>query len=363
MAAAEAVAVAAAVVVAVVTDMFCNNYSRLLLQFHITGRCNLRCKHCYREDGDVENLTFDQVADIINQFKILLKKYNSINNVTVRGHINITGGEPFIRSDIKKILELLGENKKFFTYGILSNGSFIDEEIISLLKSTEVSFVQLSIDGDRKTHDYLRAEGDYDRVFSVAEKLEENGIKTYISFTANKENFKFLPIVAKECRKRKITKLWSDRLVPIGNGEDLKNLAITKEDLLSYVSYLKKASGNIVTRKLYPKTTVTKNRALQFQNTDGEIYSCSAGRSLITVDEFGNILPCRRMPLVCGNVLKENLSDVYFNNEVFVKLRMNSIPEECISCKYSYKCRGGAKCQSYALFNSFYKKDPACPLK
>lgn len=311
----------------------------------------------------MENLKFDDVINIFEQYKSLLRKYNIINNINHKGHVNITGGEPFIRSDIKEILEFLGRNKEFFTYGVLSNGSFINDEIISILKNTEVSFVQLSIDGDRKTHDYLRAEGDYERVFSVAENLEKNGIKTYISFTANKENFKFLPVVAKECRKRKITKLWSDRLVPIGNGEDLKNLVITKEDFPLYVSCLKKASGNVITQKLHPKTIVTKNRALQFQNTDGEIYSCSAGKSLITVDEYGNIMPCRRMPIICGNALKENLSDVYFENEVFENLRMNCIPEECATCRYSYLCRGGAKCQSYALYNSFCKKDPACMLK
>ena len=47
----------------------CNNYNRLVLQFHITGRCNLRCKHCYREAGEAEPLTYLQVFDILEQFK------------------------------------------------------------------------------------------------------------------------------------------------------------------------------------------------------------------------------------------------------------------------------------------------------
>ena len=150
-------------------------------------------------------------------------------------------------------------------------------------------------------HDSLRAKGDYDRVLKTAKYLEENGIKTYISFTANKTNYKYLPVVARECRKRKITKLWSDRIVPIGNGRELDELKITSDDLEGYIKCLKKAKGSILTQKLYKKTSVTMNRALQFQNSDGEIYSCSAGDSLITVDEFGNIMPCRRMPIICGN--------------------------------------------------------------
>jgi len=355
------VAVAAAVAV-VETDMFCFNRSRLLLQFHITGRCNLRCKHCYRTEGDVETLSFEDVVNIIEQFKKLIPEYNALHMLKRKGHINLTGGEPFFRKDIKKILEYLGENKKFFSYGILSNGSFIDDETISLLNKTGASFVQLSIDGDQKTHDYLRSEGDYLRVLKTAEYLEKNGIKTYISFTANKENYRFIPLVARQCRKKRITKLWSDRLVPIGNGQELERLAITKKEMPKYIRAMKKAQGNFITRLIYPKTQVTMNRALQFQKSKGLIYSCSAAESLITVDEFGNVMPCRRMPIICGNALEVPLRDIYFKNETFVELRSCSAPLECRECEHQYLCGGGAKCQSYAATGSFLNADPACSL-
>lgn len=345
---------------AAVTDMICTNKNRLLLQFHITGKCNLRCKHCYRTEGDIEPLSFDDVINIIEQYKKLRVSYNERHGIKKRGHINITGGEPFFRKDIKEILRYLGENRELFSYGVLSNGSLIDDEIIEVLKETDVSFVQLSIDGSREIHDSLRAQGDYDRVFRTAKHLEKKGIRTYISFTANKDNMSSIPSVAKECRKRRITKLWSDRLVPIGNAEDLKRLAVTKDEMPCYREYMKKAQGSILTKKIYPKTAVTMNRALQFIDSDGRIYSCSAADSLITVDETGNIMPCRRLPLICGNFRESTLSDVYFNNEVFLKLRMRLIPEECKACEYAYLCRGGAKCQSYAAYGSLFRADPGC---
>lgn len=358
VAAAAAVAAAVAVAVVVVINMFCTT-SRLLLQFHITGRCNLSCKHCYRSEGNVETLSFEDIINVLEQFIALKKKYNTSHGIKRRAHINLTGGEPFFRKDIKEILSYLGSKKEHLTYGILSNGSFIDDEIIALLKETEVSFVQLSLDGDKNTHDFLRAKGDYERVLNKAAELERKGIKTYISFTANRENYKHLPRVAKECRKRKITKLWSDRLVPIGNGEELKNIAITKADMPDYLKTLKKAQGNFLHKIFYRKTQVTMNRALQFKE-GGQIYSCSAGDSLITVDEFGNIMPCRRMPIICGNALTDGLTEVYYDNETFKKLRGLDVPNECLGCKFAYLCRGGAKCQSYAEYGSFTLADPAC---
>lgn len=342
--------------------MFCNTHNRLVLQFHITGRCNLRCKHCYRTEGNVESLTYDDIINVIDQFILFQKKYNTQREIKKRGHINLTGGEPFFRKDIKEIIKYLGDHRSQITYGILSNGSFINEEIIELLKETEVSFIQLSIDGDKETHDNLREKGDYVRVLKTAEILEKAGIRTYISFTATSDNYKHLPGVAKECRKRHITKLWSDRLVPIGNGENPGHLKITANEMPKYIRTLKKAQGSFLTKLFYPDSKVIMNRALQFIDSNGNIYSCSAGDSLITVDEFGRIMPCRRMPVICGDIFTSTLEDVYYNNPVFTDLRKNCIPEECVSCEYSCLCNGGAKCQSYALYGTYKKADPACPI-
>lgn len=359
VAAAEAVAVAGAAAVAVI-EMPRKN--RILLQFHITGRCNLRCKHCYRTEGDVETLSLEQVKEVIEQFKQLRLEYNRVHGIQAKGHINLTGGEPFFRADIRQILEYMGENEAHFTYGILSNGSFIDDEMIELLKKTKVSFVQLSLDGNRTTHDSLRAPGDYDRVLNTAEYLEKQGIRTYISFTANRENYRHLPAVARQCRKRRITKLWSDRLVPIGNGEELSALAITPDVIADYLKTLKRAQGNILIRALYPKTQVTMNRALQFLCSDGAVYSCSAADSLITVDEFGTVMPCRRMPIPCGDIRTSTLKEIYFGHKTFLRLREKYIPKECGGCRYAYLCRGGAKCQCYAAYGAFWRADPACRL-
>lgn len=343
--------------------MFCEEQNRLLLQFHITGRCNLRCKHCYRTEGDVEPLTHENVIGVIDQFLALRKRYNDLHGIRKKGHINLTGGEPFLRKDIRDIIGCLGEHRAQITYGFLSNGSFMDPETVELLKTTGVAYVQLSIDGNRKTHDDLRAPGDYDRVFRTAEKLEKAGIRTYISFTANKENYPFLPTVAAECRKRHITKLWSDRLVPIGNGAELDSLRITQAELPQYIRTLKKAQGSFLTKLIYPKTQVVMNRALQFIHSEGAVYSCSAGDSLITVDEFGRIMPCRRMPIVCGDIFTSTLEEVYFHDPTFRDLRQKDTPLACASCRYSLFCRGGAKCQAYARFGTYKKADPSCFLK
>ncbi len=343
--------------------MSCQDKNRLTLQFHITGRCNLRCKHCYRTEGDIETLSFDDIKAVIDSVRELRKSYNAAHGIKKRAHINLTGGEPFFREDITDIIKYIAKYSKELTYAVLTNGPFINDEIIALLKETRVSFVQLSLDGKRKSHDFLRAKGDYKRVLKTARLLESNGIRTHISFTANRSNYKDIPAVARACRRNGITKLWSDRLVPIGNAKELEELKITKEIFPDYVKMLTKAKGNVFTRFFYPKTQVTLNRALQFIDSDGSVYSCSAGKSLITVDEFGRIMPCRRMPIICGDIKTADISEVYYGSEVFRRLRDERIPKECLNCAYNCFCVGGAKCQSFAEYGDFSKADPVCALK
>ena len=45
----------------------------MLLQWHVTERCNLRCSHCYQEDVPTDEMPFDELLDILDQFRQLLQ--------------------------------------------------------------------------------------------------------------------------------------------------------------------------------------------------------------------------------------------------------------------------------------------------
>lgn len=332
----------------------------MTFQFHITGRCNLHCKHCYRPDDNSEILSFQNIIDVLLQFEKLADKYNHRNRIKEKPHVNLTGGEPLMREDIYDILDYIGEHRNRYTCGILTNGSPINEKMIASFIKNRISFIQLSIDGNCDIHNSIRAPGDYERTFETIKLLNAGGIRTMISFTANEDNYRCLPEVALECRKHGVNKLWSDRMVPIGSGEGLKS--IDKKTLIPYLLSLQKAQQENQNTVLCPNTEISMERALQFLVADEPIYSCSAGISLITVDEYGKIYPCRRMPIACGNALDHEMEEVYFNHKIFQKLRKETVPQECSQCKFQFTCRGGARCQSYAVYGDFTRADPACPL-
>ena len=108
------------------------------------------------------------------------------------------------------------------------------------------------------------------------------------------------------------------------------------------------------------KTTISMYRALQFQMTHDFAYGCTAGDTLLTVMENGDLVPCRRMPIVVGNLFQNDMTYLYFNSPILKDLRRNTIPDECQACESSETCHGGLKCLTYALYKNLNHKDVGC---
>ena len=68
------------------------------------------------------------------------------------------------------------------------------------------------------------------------------------------------------------------------------------------------------------------------------------------------------MPIVVGNLLKDNMYELYKNNKVLKELRKNMIPDDCKDCEHSSICHGGLKCLTYALYKDLNHKDVGCNL-
>lgn len=326
---------------------------KFVLQWHLSEACNLKCLHCYQENHKPVQLKYKELEKIYFQYIELLKK------LKMKGHINITGGEPLCNPYFFKILELIKKDSNLVTFSILSNGTLITGDIAKKIKSYNPYYVQVSLEGSKKTNDYIRGKGTYKKIAKGIKNLKKNDIFTSISFTATKLNYKEFPSVVKYARKHKVNNVWSDRFIPLGDSD--KELAL---NLIETREYLKTMSEE--RRKLRDKknniTTISMYRALQFQMTNEFEYGCTAGDTLLTVMENGDLVPCRRMPIVVGNLLKDNMYDLYKNNKLLKELRKNKVPNECNECEHSEMCHGGLKCLTYALYGDLNHKDVGCDL-
>ena len=169
--------------------------------------------------------------------------------------------------------------------------------------------------------------------------------------------YKEFPKVVKFAEKYGVDNVWSDRFIPLNKSDDI-DLQMSQDETTEYLKIMENERIRLKLKK--SKTNISMYRALQFQMTNDLPYACTAGRSLLTVMENGDLVPCRRMPIIVGNLLKDNMYELYKNSEILKKLQEDTTPDDCKSCEHSKRCAGGLKCLTYSIYNDLNHKDIGC---
>ena len=107
----------------------------------------------------------------------------------IQGQITLTGGEPFVWKELPNLLDRITARRQQYGFAILTNGTLVDTARAEQLRNWGARFVQVSIDGDRATHDRIRGPGNFDRALAGIRHLVRAGVRTYISFTAHRQNY------------------------------------------------------------------------------------------------------------------------------------------------------------------------------
>ena len=328
---------------------------QITFQWHLTDQCNYRCKHCYQDSYQDNGLPLEQQIKFLDQICEFIQACRKIHP-HFKAHINFTGGEPFLYKDFLTLLKIAKE-KNLFTFGILSNGYLLPKEQLTELKQLSPKFIQISLEGDKITNDNIRGEGSYNDVIQALKTYRKYDIPVMISFTANASNYKYFPDVVQFARKYKAFKVWTDRYLPSDNEDILELTTNQCRDFFQII--LNEQHKN--NRRPFSKLNISSNRALQFLISGGKPYSCSAGKSLLAILPNGDLLPCRRLPIVIGNIKSDNLIEVYNKSEHLLALRNDeNIDVSCKICHYKKSCNGGLKCLTYAKYGKINMKDPNC---
>jgi len=330
----------------------------LLFQWHLTERCNLKCTHCYQENQTTPELSHDKLLAILEQFCSFIRSCREQSDGRpFRAHITVTGGEPFVRDDLMPLLEKLSGTRDLFSFAILTNGTLLDPAVINSLKKMKPGFVQVSIDGKQDTHDRIRGTGNYEKAVAGLKALVNAGIPSYLSFTAHRDNFREFSSVARLGNKLGVTRIWADRMVPCGSGSTLAENVLTPDETREFIGIMEHESRS----GWFRRSQVKLHRSLQFIATGASPYRCSAGDTLVTVLANGDVCPCRRMPIVVGNMQRHSLEDLYKSSEIFRNLRdQERVSKGCEKCFYARMCGGGSRCIAYAVHGDPFHADPGC---
>jgi radical SAM protein with 4Fe4S-binding SPASM domain len=317
--------------------------------WEISDSCNLRCLHCYTNSGPEKSVSLskDQAFKLIDNMAD--KQIYSLG---------IGGGEPLMLLYLDELIEHI--TKRGMKISLSTNGTLIDDNRAKKFNELGLGAAQISIDGLRDTHDYIRGKGNFDRAISGIKHLIAHGISVRVAFTVNKKNYHDMYEVTKLAKSLGTDSVVFFRYMPCSvRGEELK---LDKETLYHAAQNILKAK-ELQENKGYSKFLIYYERVsfLSFllNPKDLEQTKCLGGEGMCNITSEGNITICPHLSKVVGNIWHEELGYIWkkMNQET---LKLHDIPSECKECEFASICRGGCKGISYLSSGSFNAKDECC---
>ncbi len=334
------------------------------VQFHLTERCNLSCRHCYQSVA-VSEMNYEEVCGAVAEVKRTVQGWAVDHDIDVSPSVHFTGGEPLVREDLFAVLGYASGCG--FSVSLMTNGTLVDEAGARRIGEARVNDVQVSLDGAEEAHDSLRGRGAYRRALDGVRNLVAEGIDTNINVTVTRRNMNQigeLIQVAEELGARGIA---FSRLVPSGRGKGLMAEALSHDEVGYFYDGLRwhRENSKIAVGSRDPLATIA-DIDVDIPQTELPVGGCAAGIFGVTITADGTIMPCRRMDLPIGNIKKDSFRELWVESPVLVALRSReSYHHGCQSCRYWPVCRG---CRAIALAYSraggkedYLGPDPQCP--
>lgn len=312
----------------------------------ITNICNLNCQTCYNRSGlnkERREISVEQLENAI----LLLSKYGAKRFL-------ISGGEPTLHSEFNKIAELI-RKYKHLSFGVVTNGTTGNKDLIELINSVPNCTVQISLDGCSEDDNKLtRGCGNFQKTIDFAKRIEHNFDKTnLIKMVISKHNYAnveafynlalslgFTPEFAFIYRSGNATLDWDDKCL---NAQE-------KTKVLALIDKLNRQTG---TNAFLPKCTIS----CPFLSKNNELGVC--------IKPDGSIQPCQSLyseKYTLSNIFKfseeefsKNLDKVYG----FAKARL-SVDYGCKKCILKSACGRGCMAEAENLNSNPLSNDGNC---
>lgn len=312
--------------------------------WEITMECNMRCKHCGSacENALEGELTTEEALKFVDMCCDMGMIW-----------LSISGGEPFTRKDLIKIVKY--SVSKGLKINLISNGWLIDESIARELgKIKDDVRVNISLDGPSYIHDFMRKEGSFERAKQSYRILNKYGVNIGCTTTLTKKNIDHLNELKHFLISEKVP-IWQVQIgMPMGTFTKHLDWTLEPQDLQKVINYCEQVSqeGKIAIfpadcigyyderlRKIL-KTSFNSENIAQW---DG----CYAGIEAFGILHNGDIVGCTSMRAdkkVEGNIKTQTLREIWENPESFSwrrNFKKENLKGDCLKCTYAEKCLGG----------------------
>lgn len=359
--------------------------------WNFTYTCNLRCKHCYEDAGaNRPELSTEQAYEVID---VLSRMANAGLPA-----LSFSGGEPLMRKDFFEIAAYA--KKKIPFVSIATNGTLLTKDNVSRLKEIGVDYAEISLDGATKEvhENFRRVPGCFEKTVKGIRNCADKNLDACIATTVHKGNLDEIPKII-ELADQMGVRFMHFNYIPTGRAKEHLKLDLTPKERLWLLQMLGNKIVNLYIKSKEEeentgKTSINVDKIFstcpQFASVvkkiareKGHDYTvsahyaamrgvevvanflggCGAGRLYIALEPNGDIKPCVFFPTnestIIGNILKDDIENIWDNNPILWKLRtrekletykINGQTIGCGRCQDKYIC-GGCRARSYGYFD------------
>jgi DNA-binding YbaB/EbfC family protein len=325
-----------------------------VIHWCVTGRCNLKCRHCYMQApaGRYGELPHETMLSLVEQFEQ--------SNVV---QVTLTGGEPFLRGDLPGIMAALAR-RGIWVNDIYTNGVLLTEETLGTIRATGLApRFQISFDG-LGGHEYMRGTAGIQKgVIEAIRKVRAAGFTVIVASCIDRVNVGFLGDTYNLLRDLDVQAWRIGAPLAMGNWRAATTDLSLAEQAQAYTLLLERwlNDGRPFELVLGQFLRAARNAGPAAGEPEAsytpESYDCGSCRENPNLLPDGVLLPCPgyvdstlqdRMP----NVLTEGLSKAWTESLLrsLADVRKGDLlarNEECRRCELFGRC--GAGCRASAL--------------
>ena len=361
----------------------------VVIVWNYTNQCNLSCIHCHQNSGGTEEreLTAKEVFKVIE----------TLGDAGI-SILTFSGGEPLVRSDVFNAIQQATDCGMYCT--IASNGTLMTKETVQKLKRAGIKRVEIGLDGcEAETHDFLRnTPGSFEATIQGIKNCAQAGFdEICATMTLHKKNVTELQGIVQLAEELGVSRFYLNRLIPAGRGTEVMDLDVTREEKIDALEYIYEKFYQSVTNgggiQCYSRGMTYYGR-LGYERSNGTVFTvsealsghskmwsekfddgiskivqrygsgfggCSAGITYCGLTAGGDLIPCVPAPIKLGNLLEEDLEEIWVNNQLLNYIRQRTdLKGACGSCAYHSIC-GGCRYTAYVVNGDWLAADPSCP--
>ncbi len=323
----------------------------MILSWNTTKRCNLFCKHCYREsdaEAAANELSLEEGKKLIEEirdtgkFKIMI----------------LSGGEPLLRDDLEDLARHVRACGMIPVLG--TNGTLMTQARAKSLKEAGVAAVGISIDSisDEKHDDFRQTPGAFVGARQGIQNAIDAGMRVQINPTITKDNYNEIEAIITSAEGWGASSVHPFFLVEAGRGKCIKENALSDEDYF-------KALETVLKFQAKTKVELKPTCAPQFMSLAKEMEismrftrGCLAGMSYCCILPDGKVHVCPYLPIEAGDVRENTFDKIWAESPVFHALRdFSNYEGNCSACSNLDIC-GGCRARAFYQTGNYLGEDP-----